>query len=65
MNNKPTAGIYGFVLGILTLAFFLILMEATPKAERARWEKEAIKRGCGEYIVDVETKDVKFVWKKH
>lgn len=66
-NNQSglIAGIFiGFSIGILTLLGILTASGATAIQITTKWERDAIMRGYAEYVVDVETKVVKFVWKE-
>lgn len=47
----------GLMLGVIFGVFIII-------DETSKWEREIIKRGYAEYTVDVETKEVNFVWKE-
>ena len=48
--------------GILLFAMILRILGHTPVQINERWEKDAVGRGYGEYIVD-ENRHVQFVWK--
>lgn len=63
MNDDFDAG--HFFLGfIVAWAMALILLGIVLSSVDSRWERETIKRGYAEYTVDVETKEVNFVWKE-
>lgn len=64
MKQDTSIFFIGIFTGIVGLGALLICFDLTPKAERQKWEKEIVKRGYGEYVVNVETREVQFVWKK-
>jgi hypothetical protein len=52
----------GLATGIIFLVAVLIFTDATPLAERKKWEIEAFKRGYGEMVVKDDK--LEFQWKE-
>lgn len=61
-DNGAEIFLTGLVIGMVFLAGFLILSDATPVAERKKWEIEALKRGYGEMVVKDDK--LEFQWKE-
>lgn len=52
----------GIAMGAIGLMLIMFICDATPSSINKRWEKDAVEKGHGEWVVDPDG-DTNFQWK--